>query len=195
MKRYNRDKRATYKTRTRATRTHDTCDACDTHDTCDIHIPVKYDGYKRTIYMRVIHGKTRDTHAQIHVGVTNAIRTTFPELDTHTAQTHMATAPYRIHPPEYTPTHRPRYMTNEDTIIKDTRTVKCIIYNTHDEIIYIGMMRRTRVVNTTQGTIDITLHRNDRTMDAYEYAVAPDTRIHGVKACDIRAHGVEIYRI
>lgn len=194
MKKYNRDKRASYNAHIKNMHTYDTCNANDKYRR--IHINVHYDGYNHTEYVKIIHGKTRDTHAQTYVNVTNAIRDIFPELDKeHTAHTYRATSPYRKHPPEYIYREIPRYMKDEEHITKDTHTVKCIIMNDDEDIIYIGMMRRTRTVNMTRHTIDITLHKGTRTMQAYERAVDLDRIIHGMTVREIRAHDVEIYYI
>lgn len=194
MKKYNRDKRAKYNAHIKRMQTHDTCNAHDKR--IRIHIDVHYDGYNHTQYVKIIYGKTRNTHAQTYVNVTNAIRDIFPEIDKeHTAHTYRANAPYRKHPPEYIHRETPKYMKLEDNITKDTRTVKCIIMNDDEDIIYIGMMRRTRITNATRGTINITLHRNKRTMQAYERAVDLDRVIHGMTIREIKTHDVEIYYI
>ena len=118
----------------------------------------------------------------------------FPEINKpHTAHTYRATAPYHKYIPQATTYTRPVY--EEEEINKDTRTVKCIIMNDNEEIIYIGKMRRTRTVNYTKGTIDIMLHKGTRTMQAYERAINPDRVIHSITVREIKAHDVEIYYI
>lgn len=192
MQKYNRQKRGIYKMHIKKMQTHDTCDAHDKR--IRIHIHVHYDRYNHTEYIPIIYGKTRDTHAQTYVNVTNAINDIFPEINKpHTARTHRATAPYHKYIPQETNYTRPAQ--EPDTIHEDTHTAKCIIMNDNEDIIYIGMMRRTRTVNVTQGTIDITLYRNKRTMRAYERAVDPDRIIHSMTVRDIKAHDVEIYYI
>lgn len=205
MIKYNRDKRGTYNARIRA-RAYDKYDAQDTQDKrARIHIPIHYDGYNRVEYMPIIYSKTRDTRARTYVNITNAIRDIFPEIDApHTAHTYRATAPYRKYPQrDNTPYTRAlkwyeqmiEESTREQTIYKDTRTVKCIILNDKNTPIYIGMMRRTRTVNRTQGTIHIMLHKGKRTLQAYERAVDPDKIIHNITVREIKAHDVEIYYI
>lgn len=204
MQKYNRDKRATYNARIKNINAHDTYNAHDKRTR--IHINVHYDGYNHTQYVKIIYGKTRDTRAQTYVNTTNAINDIFPDINApHNAHTHRANAPYHKFIPQphnhisyNRHTQRiPRYLRGEDkdTIHKDTRTVKCIIMNYDEEIVYIGMMRRTRTVNATQGTIDITLHRNKRTMQAHERAIDPDRIIHSMTVREIKAHDVEIYYI
>ena len=203
MKKYNRDKRATYNARIKKIKTHETC---DTHDKYKrIHIHIHYDRYDSTEYVPIIYRKTRNNKAQTYVNTTNAINDIFPDINApHNAHTYRANAPYRKYPKtDDTPYTRAlkwqeRVMEesmNEQRIYKDTRTVKCIIMNYDEEIVYIGMMRRTRIINASQGTIDVTLHRNERTMQAYERAIDPDRIIHGMTIRDIKAHDVEIYYI
>lgn len=195
MIKYNRDKRGTYNARIRA-RAYDRYDAQDTQDKrARIHIPIHYDGYNRVEYIPIIYGKTRDTRARTYVNITNAIRDIFPEIDApHTAQTYRATATYH----KYIPTDRdispPDPHTQEHTIYKDTRTVKCIIFNTHDKMIYYGWIRRTRIVDLTAQTATYTLHRNKRSIDVRTYIPRTDT-IKGVSIQEIRKHDVEIYHI
>ncbi len=212
MKKYNRDKRATHNAQIDAMKhTHDNGDARDTQDRrARIHISIKYDGYAQAEYVKIIHGKTRDTRAQRYIGTTNAINDIFPDINApHNAHTYRGTAPYRKYPQrDNTPEGIFKRMSERahawqdyiientpHTIHKDTRTVKCIILNDDDRIIYIGKMRRTRVVNVTRGTIDITLHRNDREMHAYERAIDPDRIIHGLTVREIKTHEVEFYYI
>lgn len=192
MKKYNRDKRGTYNARIKKINTHDTCDTQDKRTR--IHIHIHYDGYNHTEYVKIIYGKTRDTHAQTYVNITNAINDIFPEInEPHINHIYRATCEYHRYIPQET--HYTRPEPEPDTINKDTHTVKCIIVNDNEDIVYIGMMRRTRTVNITQGTIDIILHRNKRTMQAYERAIDPDRIIHSMTVRDIKAHDVEIYYI
>lgn len=192
MKKYNRDKRGTYNARINKHR--HTGETCEASNRPRIHIPVRYANYNRIEYIPIIYGKTRNTHAQRYVKITNIITDIFPEINApHTKHIYRATAPYHKYIPQETYYTRPE--PEPDTIHKDTRTVKCIIMNDEDDVIYIGMMRRTRTVNITQGTIDITLHRNKRTMTAYERAVDLDRIIHSITIREIKAHDVEIYYI
>lgn len=191
MKKYNRDKRASYNARMKNINTHETCDA---RNKPRIHIHIHYDGYNHTEYIPIIYRKTRNNKAHIYTSMTNAIRDIFPSIDaSHTQHTYRATAIYHKYIPQETYYTRPE--PEPDTINKDTRTVKCIIINDNEDIIYIGMMRRTRTVNITQGTIDITLHRGTRTMRAYERAIDLDRIIHSITVREIKAHDVEIYYI
>ena len=138
MKKYNRDKRARYNAHIKNMQTHDTCNAHDKRTR--IHIDVHYDGYNHTQYVKIIYGKTRDTHAQTYVNTTNAIRDIFPELDKeHTSHVHRATAPYkRFIPTEYTGTHgyaeppkrRKRHITYETTKHEFTKDVNNEIEHT-----------------------------------------------------------------
>lgn len=193
MKRYNREKRGTYKTRMNKHRyTHEKRERRN-RSKC-IHIHIHYDGYNRTEYIPIIYTKARDNKARTYVGITNIIRDIFPSIDApHTHHIHRATATYHKYIPQTTHYTRPEQ--EPDTINKDTRTVKCIIMNDNEDIIYIGKMRRTRTVNYTKGTIDIMLHRNKRTMQAYERAINPDRIIHSITVREIKAHDVEIYYI
>ena len=84
MKKYNRDKRARYNAHIKKINTHDTCDAHDRYNR--IHIHVRYDRYNHTEYIPIIYGKTRDTHAQTYVNITNLVNDIFPEInEPHTA--------------------------------------------------------------------------------------------------------------
>ena len=192
MQRYNRDKRGTYNARIKNINTHEICNAHDKYKR--IHIHVHYNGYNHTEYIPIIYKKTRNNKAQTYVNITNAINDIFPEINkSHTAHTYRATATYHKYIPQETYYTRPE--PEPDTIHKDTRTVKCIIMNDDEDIIYIGYIRRTRIVNITQGTIDITLHKGTRTMQAYERAIDPDRIIHSITIREIKAHDVEIYYI
>lgn len=192
MKKYNRDKRMINKSRVRQNKyTHDTCEASNRPR---IHIPIRYANYNRIEYVPIIYRKTRDTHAQRYVKITNIITDIFPEINApHTKHIYRATAEYHKFIPQETNYTRPE--PEPDTIHEDTRTVKCIIINDNEDVIYIGKMRRTRTVNITKGTIDITLHRNKRTMTAHERAIDPDRIIHSITVREIKMHDVEIYYI
>lgn len=195
MIKYNRRKRGAYNARTRRIHINDMRDAQDTQSQrIHIQIGVRYDGYNRTEYTHTIYNKTRNNSARTHVNVTNTINDIFPQINApHNAHTYRAIAPYKKFIPRETDIS-PREP-EPDTIHTDTRTVKCIILNSDEDIVYIGMMRRTRTVNVTRGRIDITLHRNKRTMQAHERAIYQDRVIHGITVKDIKAHGVEIYYI
>lgn len=193
MKKYNRDKRGVYNAHDR-NHTYIINEMRGTDNGPRIHINIRYGGYNKTEYIPIIYRKTRDNKAQTYVNITNAINDIFPEINTpHTAHLHRATAPYHKYIPQAT--HHTRPEPEPDTIKSDTRTVKCIIMSDDDDIIYIGRVRRTRTVNITQGTIEITLHRGERTMTAYERAISPDMAIHGITVREIKAHDVEIYYI
>lgn len=190
MIKYNRDKRGTYNARIRKSHTYDRCDRCDRH----IHIKIRYDKQDASIYIPVIYKKVKDTHEQRYVGMMNAINDIFPEINKpHTAHIYRAMAAYHKYIPQETYHTRPE--PEPDVIDENTRTAKCIIMNDKDEIIYIGKIRRTRTVNKTKGTIDITLHRGTRTMKAYERAINLDRIIHNMTIREIKAHDVEIYYI
>lgn len=190
MKKYNREKRGTYNARIKNIHTHEKYNARKPR----IHIPIHYDGYDRIEYITIIHTKTRDNKARTYIDMTNTINELFPDINApHNAHTYRANAPYHKYIPQATTYTRPE--PEMDTINKDTRTVKCIIMNDNEDIIYIGKIRRTRTVNYTKGTIDIMLHRNKRTMQAYERAINPDRIIHNITVRDIKAHDVEIYYI
>lgn len=189
MKRYNREKRGTRNAHMKKMHTHEKCNVRPR-----IHIHIKYDGYNKTEYIPIIYTKTRDNKARTYVGITNIIRDIFPSIDApHTHHIHRATATYHKYIPQTTHYTRPEQ--EPDTINKDTRTVKCIIMNDNEEIIYIGRIRRTRTINYTKGTIDIMLHKGTRTMQAYERAINPDRIIHSITVREIKAHDVEIYYI
>lgn len=199
MIKYNRRKRGTYNAHTQRARHIHINEICGAQGagTQRIHIRIAshYDGYNRTEYTRAPI-RTRDTRTAQYISMTNIIRDIFPEMDApHTAHTHRATAPYRRQPPIFPYRDMPRYLreSESDHIERDTRTVKCIIYS-GDRILYIGMMRRTRVKNKHTGQTQITLRRNDRTMDAYE-SIPPFSSIHGMSVAEIRAHGVELYEV
>lgn len=197
MKKYNRRKRGAYNAQARHIQINDACS--DTHRAQRIRIRIEphYDGYTQTTYIHSTLIRTRDTRTEQYINALNTINDIFPEINApHNAHTYRATAPYRKHPPEYIYREIPRYLrtSESDYIERDTRTVKCIIYNSDDAIIYIGLMRRTRVRDKRTGKTQITLHRNKRTLDAYDY-IPPTTQIYNVSVAEIRAHSVEIYQI
>lgn len=191
MRQYNRYKRATNKLKTRKiTQMHDKCDGRNRQ----IHIHIRYANYNRIEYVKVIHGKTRNNKAQTYVNMTNAMNEIFPEINApHNKHTHRATAPYH----KYIPT-RTNYTAPEGMMDKyiykytDTRRVKCIIYNTKNEMIHYGIFRRTKEINGRH--ITITLHSSDRSIQVKPY-IPMTNKIHGIELKEIYRHGVEIYRI
>lgn len=201
MKKYNRNKRGTYRQATRRrTHTHESYDGRDgrTRKLLNkrIHIPMRYDGCNRIEYIADAYKKERDTHAQIHIGVTNAMNEIFPEINApHNAKTHKGTAPYRkrviTHTDHMPPEHMMKEMHDRYTYT-ETRRVKCIIYNSEGEMIYTGIFRRT--LKTDGEHIHVTLHRADRSIDVKPYRPMNNT-IHGVTLAEIYAHDVEIYQI
>lgn len=192
MQRYNRDKRATYNARNRKINTHDTCDGHDTHKRMKIKIHVRYDGYDKSIYIPIIYGKTRNTHAQRYVGMHNIIRDIFPEIDApHTQHIYRATCEYHKYIPQETYYTRPRYEEETHTIYKRER-VKCIIYNNEQEIIHYGIFIRTMEINGKD--ITYKLHRSDRYIEVKPFIPFTQT-INGVDIHEIWRNNVEIYRI
>lgn len=201
MKKYNRDRRARYNAQDKNINTYARCDGYDTHKHMKIKIHVRYDGHAQTIYIPIIYGKTRDTRAQRYIGIQNTIRDIFPEIDAqHTQHIYRATAPYKkIIPPhrdglEYIPP-----LSTSQQIIKpytytyhDTRRAKCIIFNAHDEIIYMGIF--TRTIDIHGKDVKIMLHRNDREAQVKTYIPLMD-KIHGMTIEEIRKHDVEFYHI
>lgn len=199
MKKYNREKRGTYNAQAHAMRHayNDKCDGCDKHDPyARIHTQIRYDTYNETVYITEIYKKTRDTKAQTYVNITNAINDIFPQINKpHADHTYRATAPYKQRIPQspaipYTaPEHMMDTYTYKHT---DISTVKCIIYGTHDNILYIGWMKRT--METGTNGIRITLHKGNRMLDVHPYVPRTAT-IHGVELKEIWRKGVEIYQI
>lgn len=192
MRKYNRERRGTYNARTNKHR-HTDENRERRSQAKRIHIHIHYDGYNHIEYIPIIYKKTRNNKAHTYIGVTNVMREIFKDIDTHTGKVYRGTATYHKFIPQATTYTRPE--PDPDIINKDTRTVKCIIMNDNEEIMYIGKMRRTRTVNHTKGTINITLHRGTRTMQAYERAINPDRIIHSITVREIKAHDVEIYYI
>lgn len=193
MKRYNRDKRAKYNAQNKIMQMHDSCNAQNTRKTSRIHIHVKYDGYNKTIYIPVVYGKTRDTRARTYIGMTNAIRQIFPELDkAHTQPTHRANAPYKQFIPPRTNYTRPKEEEYIRNIYREER-VKCIIYNEDgDKMIHYGIFIRS--IHIYGDDITYKLHRNKRSIQIYPYMPIAD-KINGVDIHEIWAHNVEIYKI
>lgn len=192
MKKYNRDKRAKYNAQNKNMQMHDTRNAQNTCKTSRIHIHVKYDGYNKTIYIPVVYGKTRDTRVRTYIGMTNAIRQIFPELDrAHTQPTRRANAPYKRFIPPRTDYARPKE--EEAPEIYRRERVKCIIYNEDgDKMIHYGTFIRT--IHIKHGDATYMLHRNDRSLQVFPHIPFGDT-INGVDIHDIWEHKVEIYKI
>lgn len=185
MKRYNREKRAGYKTHTRA-RKH------AQREGYKPQIHARYEGYKRIEYIAE-YARGRDTHEQIYVNTTNAINAIFPDINApHNAQTHLPRAPYRQRIPEAprNPRTRPEYESTQ--IHTDTRKAKCMIYDRYGILIYFGIIRRTREIR--EGELHITLHKGDRHIEAYAYVPA-DKDIYGYTIQQLRAHNIEFYHI
>lgn len=190
MKKYNRDKRKTYKTRIRNIHKYDKCDGNDKYKR--IHIRIHYDGYNQTEYVKVIYGKTRDTHAQKYVNITNTINDIFPEInEPHIARTYRANAPYRKFIPQQTNYTRPKEEEYTRTIYEYDR-VKCIIYDDKLEMIYYGILRRSIYIN--KDSIEYMLHKGNRSIRVKKFIPFTD-KINGVDIKEIMKHNVEIYRI
>lgn len=191
MKRYNRDKRAIYKQRTRNTQTHDTCDGRDRAKR--IHIKVRYANYNRIEYIPVIYRRTRNNKEQTYVNIVNTINDIFPQINApHTRHIYRANAEYKKFIPPHTDYTAPEHMMDEYTrSYTRIERVKCIIYN-NDEMIHAGVFKRT--ITTDGEHIQITLHRANRSIEVRPYIPHADT-IHGVTIREIYEHDVEIYKI
>lgn len=201
MKKYNRNKRASYKTHARKIEVHD---ACDTHDTCDthekhdthdtlksIHIHVLYDGYNRTPYdNKCIPATPRKDKTRIYIGMLNAMHDIF---DTPKQHTHRANGEYHA----FIPQHDTDYMPPEHMMETYTRTytetkrVKCIIFNTHGDMIHYGTFRRTIYMHNN--SITYTLHRADRSIEVKPYHTAHT--IKGYTEHELHMHDVELYQV
>ena len=203
MKKYNTRKRGTYKAHTRKIKIYEKRDTRNKAQRIKIHI--HYDGYNDTRYDgHIIPQPPRNNETQRYINITNTINDIFPNINApHNAHTQRANASYHKFIPQphnhisYSRRiqYIPRYLRGDDkdTIVKDTRTVKCIILNDDDKVLYIGKIRRTRTVNRTRGTIDIILHKGEEEYEAQERAVNQDMIIHGMTIRKIRTYGVEIY--
>lgn len=194
MKKYNRERRATYKMHTR-THTYDIHDICDRY--IHIHVHARYDGHKQTTYIAE-YARGRDTHASTYVRMLNAINDTFPELnELHTEHIYMANAPYRqfvfmptdIHAPEIEP-YTYKYT--------DTRRAKCLIYNARDELVHMGIFKRTiHIYEDARMDIKeahITLHNKagDK-LRVHAYVPSANT-LHGHTVAELRKRGIEFYQ-
>lgn len=192
MKKYNRNKRAKYKTHARKIEVYD---ACDTHDTCDtlktIKIPVRYDGYNHTQYDRCVIRYPHKRKAQIYVGMINAMHDVFPTQ--HTRHTHIDNAEYHTFIPQHDTDYMPpEHMMDEYTRnYTDIKRVKCIIYNKQNEMIHYGIF--TRQIHMYNNKLTITLHRADRSIEVKLYT--PINKIHGMTLQELRKYNVEIYQI
>ena len=200
MKKYNRERRNTRNARAHAqSRTYEKYDERDGRDRyARIQITPRYDTHNRDGYIADVYRRTRDTHAQEYVGMTNAMREIFPEMDTHTEHVYRGTAPYKQHiltPPD-TPYTPPR---EQIDVTDDLARVKCVIFK-DDEIIHMGVFIRTRTtitkytVSRTETHTVIKLHRGDRSIEVRAY-IPPTPTIHGLTLSEIRKHGVELYHI
>lgn len=189
MKKYNRDKRATYNARVNKHRHIN--DKRDKQNRQRIHIPIRYANYNRIEYIPIIYGKTRDNKAQTYVNIHNAIRDIFPSIDKpHTQHIHRATAEYHKYIPQETDYTRPEY---DDTYtIYRRERVKCIIYNDKQEIIHYGIFTRTIEINDKDTTYK--LHRSNRCIEVKPFIPFTQT-INGIDIHEIWRHNVEIYRI
>lgn len=206
MKKYNRDKRSTRNANTRKIRVNEIRDTreYDIYAHIHIHAP-QYDGYKRTQYDNGVFTHKRKSKEQRYIDTMNAINDIFPELNgEHHAHIYRANAQYHAFIPPRTNKAWEEERNEEDFVFThldtiDTRTAKCIIFNEHDEIIYIGKIRRTIKTYIYGGEngkphAEITLHKGDRDMRVRPYIPLIDT-IHGVSIEYIRAQDVELYHI
>ena len=184
MKKYNREKRASYKTH-KYTRTN------TQREGYKPQIHARYDGYKRTEYI-VEYARTSDRHAQEYVRSVNAINEIFPDINApHNAQTHLANAPYKQFIAQEPSVPYTRPAEEERSIYTDTRRAKCVIYNEQGKLIYFGIIRRT--IEIHDDDIRITLHKGDRQMQAYTYAPAED--VYGYTVKQLHERNIEFYHI
>ena len=189
MKKYNRDKRASYNARNKKINTHETYNAHNKYKR--IHIQIRYANYNHIEYVPVIYGKTRNNKAQTYVNITNVINDIFPEINKpHTAHTYRATAEYHRYIPQETDYTRPEYDDTRTTYRRER--VKCIIYNDKQEIIHYGIFIRTIEINDKNATYK--LHRSNRYIEVKPFIPFTQT-INGVDIHEIWRHNVEIYRI
>ena len=190
MKKYNKEKRAGYKAyiHTHAYHKHDTHDAYNPYKY--IHISPRYDTYNSTTYI-VEFARSRDTHAQQYIAITNAINDIFPDINApHNAHTYAGVAPYRKYIIGDTNIQRPRQLETPSTYT-DTKRAKCMVYNKRGEFIYAGHIRRT--IEIYDDTVTVTLHMADRHMRVYPYM--PTEGRCGFTVEDLRKYGVEFYHI
>ena len=194
MKKYNRDRRGAYNAQTRHIHINDECGDAYNHATrIRVHIKPRYDGYKQTIYTRDI-WRTRDTRTQQYINMLNTINDIFPDINApHNRHLYRGTAPYRKFIPPRTDISPPETQTTP-VPTTDTKRVKCIIYDRHDNIIYMGIFRRTREIDTLNQRVHTYLHRGDRQIEVKFY-VPDGQQIYGMPTSEIYAHGVEIYHI
>lgn len=199
MKKYNREKRATYKQHTRNIKIYDSCDEYDgRNNTQHIHIHIRYDGYKRIKYDKGIFTRKTQSKAQRYVNITNAINDIFPEINApHNAHTYRANCEYHTFIPQATDYTAPEDLNNIHSTYEDTRTAKCVIFNTQDEIIHYGWIRRTIHIDRYgkhHADVNITLHKGDRDFKVHTYIPRTDT-IKGISIQELRKNNVELYHI
>lgn len=197
MKKYNRERRATYNAHVRKINTHDTCDGHDTHDTYkQVHVHMRYDGQKRTVYTPTLFKRTSTARIQKrkHVDIPNAINDIFPDINApDNAHIYTGTAPYKQFIPQETHYTRP-IDADEEHIHTSTKRAKCVIYNRKDEIIYCGIFNRTRTIDYATHEAHTTLHRADRSIEVYPYIPTTDT-IYGMDIKEVYKYDVEFYHI
>lgn len=191
MKKYNRDKRASYKTHARNTQIDDNCDATKQHNPYkNIHISVKYDGYNRTQYDNCIPATPHRNNTRKYVGMINAINSIF---NTDKPQLHTANAKYKAFIPQQDTDYQPpEHMMDEYTRnYTETKRVKCIIFNTRGEMMHYGTFIRT--INMWNGHATYTLHRANRSIEVKLYHTAHT--IKGYTEHELHEHNVELYQI
>ena len=199
MRRYNKDKRATYKQYTRKIKIYDTRDGCDGRNNMQhIHISIRYDGQRHTQYDKGVFIHKTQSKAQKYVNITNAINDTFPDINApHNAHTYRANCEYHTFIPQHTDYRAPEDLNNAHSTYEDTRTAKCVIFNAHDKVIYYGWMRRTIHIDRYgkhHADVKITLHKGDRNFEVHTYIPLTDT-IKGVSIQELRKNDVELYHI
>ena len=191
MKKYNREKRASYKTHARNINTHDTHDTCDTPNIKHIHINMKYDGYNRTPYdNKCVPATPRKNKTRIYIGMLNAMHDIF---NTPEQRTYRANAEYHAFIPQHNTDYMPpEHMMEEYTrSYTETKRVKCIIFNTHGDMIHYGTFRRTIYMHDKH--IIYTLHRADRSIEVKPYHTTHT--IKGYTEHQLHEHGVELYQV
>lgn len=197
MKRYNRERRANNKIYIRAQKH----GAHEEHKR-DIRINARYDGYKHIEYIAE-YARGRDTHASEYVRMLNAINDVFPELnELHTEHIYIANAPYRkrIFPPQYDGIiYRVQYRDICSELPKpyvyeyiDTRRAKCLIYNARDELVHMGVFKRTIYIHGSE--MHVTLYnRAHEEIRVHVYVPSANT-LHGHTVTELRKLGIEFYQ-
>lgn len=184
MKRYNKDKRATYNTHINKRATYEPYNR-HKHGTREL-----YDGYKRTIYVA-------DTPAtQPHIKTDNYISVeNMKRVFTDEPRVYKATMPYKkyvICEPE-PPITRPIQPTL--TPIYKRERAKCVIYDhTGTRILGYDIFIREMLYDRETDTLDIHLIRGDRRLKVYPYMPATDN-IYGVPTRDLHRYEIECYHI